>query len=307
MGENTLSEDLAEAYQEVSLMKSSGEVASYIPELQKVKSDKFGACVTSIDDASCGQGDYDERFSIQSIAKVLSLTLAFKHHGEACWKRVDVEPAGTSFSSLVQLEYESGIPRNPLINSGALVIADMLVSLLDDPKKDFLEFVRLLAKEDTIDYDEKTAASEYSEGYRNFAVINLLRSFGNIENDVEEVLDFYFHLCSITMSCTELSRTFLYLAHGGKDPISGEHILTRSQSKRVNAIMMTCGFYDEAGEFAYEVGLPGKSGVGGGIVAVNPGSYAIAVWSPKLNPQGNSYKGMKFLEKFTTKTGHSIF
>jgi len=288
-------------------MKSYGDVASYIPELQKVNPEKFGVCVTTINDTNCGEGDCNERFSIQSIAKVLSLTLAFKHLGRSCWERVDVEPAGTSFNSLVHLEYESGIPRNPFINSGALVVSDMLVTLLDDPKKEFLEFVRLLAKDDSIDYDDKTAASEYAEGYRNFAVINFLRSFGNIENDVEEVLHFYFHLCSIKMNCTQLSRTFLFLAHGGKDPISGERILTRSQSKRVNAIMMTCGFYDEAGEFAYEVGLPGKSGVGGGIVAVNPGSYAIAVWSPKLNPQGNSYRGMKFLEKFTTRTGHSIF
>ena len=307
MQENTLSEDLAETFKEVSSMKNYGEVASYIPELQLVDADKFGVCLTMIDDSSCGQGDCNERFSIQSIAKVLSLTLAFKHLGRSCWERVDVEPAGTSFNSLVHLEYESGIPRNPFINSGALVVSDMLVTILDDPKKEFLEFVRLLAKDDSIDYDDKTAASEYEEGYRNFAVINFLRSFGNIENDVEEVLNFYFHLCSIKMNCTQLSRTFLFLAHGGKDPISGERILTRSQSKRVNAIMMTCGFYDEAGEFAYEVGLPGKSGVGGGIVAVNPGSYAIAVWSPKLNPQGNSYRGMKFLEKFTTRTGHSIF
>lgn len=307
MDENSLTENLTHAFAEVAAMKSYGEVASYIPELQKIDPKKFGACLTTIDDTSCGEGDCQERFSIQSIAKVLSLTLAFKHHGESCWKRVDVEPAGTSFNSLVQLELESGIPRNPLMNSGALVVADMLVSLLDNPKKDFIKFVRLLAKDETIDYDKKTAASEYSEGYRNFAVINLLRSFGNIYNDVEEVLDFYFHLCSITMSCNELSRTFLFLANGGKDPISGERILTRGQSRRVNAIMMTCGFYDEAGEFAYEVGLPGKSGVGGGIVAVHPGAYAIAVWSPKLNPQGNSYKGMKFLEKFTTKTGHSVF
>lgn len=307
MQDNPLSEDLETVYREVSAMKNYGEVASYIPELLKIDENKFGVCLTSVDQDSCGEGDCDERFSIQSIAKVLSLTLAFKHLGRSCWERLDVEPSGTSFNSLVQLEYESGIPRNPFINSGALVVSDMLVSLLADPKKEFLEFVRLLAKDETINYDEETAASEYSQGYRNFAVINLLRSFGNIENDVEEVLDFYFHLCSITMSCTELSRTFLFLAHGGKDPISGERILTKSQSKRVNAIMMTCGFYDEAGEFAYEVCLPGKSGVGGGIVAVNPGSYSIAVWSPKLNSQGNSYRGMKFLEKFTTKTGHSIF
>jgi glutaminase len=307
MQENTLSEDLTATYHEVMAMKNYGEVASYIPELLLVDENKFGVCLTSVRDESCGEGDCNEGFSIQSIAKVLSLTLAFKKLGRSCWERVDVEPAGTSFNSLVHLEYESGIPRNPFINSGALVVSDMLVSLLGDTKAEFLDFVRLLAKDESINYDEKTAASEFEEGYRNFAVVNFLRSFGNIENDVEEVLDFYFHLCSIKMTCTQLSRTFLFLANGGKDPVSGERILTVSQSKRVNAIMMTCGFYDEAGEFAYEVGLPGKSGVGGGIVAVNPGSYAIAVWSPKLNPQGNSYRGMKFLEKFTTKTGHSIF
>jgi glutaminase len=307
MNHPNLSDDLAEVFAEVSQMSNMGEVASYIPELGKVNPEKFGVCLTAVDQLSYGQGDCNERFSIQSIAKALSLTLAFKNLGRSCWTRVDVEPAGTAFNSLVQLEYESGIPRNPFINSGALVVSDMLVSLLDNPKKEFLEFVRNLTHEPSIDYDEKTAQSEYEEGFRNFAVINLLRSFGNIDNDVEEVLDFYFHLCSISMSCSELSRTFLYLANGGKDPISGEKVLTRSQSKRVNAIMMTCGFYDEAGEFAYEVGLPGKSGVGGGIVAVNPGEYSIAIWSPKLNPQGNSYRGLKFLERFTTKTGHSIF
>lgn len=298
---------IEETYEEIRQQPNQGAVASYIPELSKVDPGKFGVCLNTIDNRYCCAGDCDERFSIQSIAKVLSLSLAFGRIGKKIWRRVGVEPAGTPFNSLVQLEYESGIPRNPFINAGALVICDMLISQLDDPKKEMLAFIRELADTSDVNYSPTTVASEFSEGYRNFALINLIRAFGNIENEVEEVLDFYFHLCSVEMSCVELSRTFKHLANEGKDTLSGRRILSKSQAKRINAIMMTCGFYDEAGEFAYEVGLPGKSGVGGGIVAVHPLKYAIAVWSPKLNPRGNSYRGMKFLERFTTRSESSIF
>ncbi|HCT50997.1 MAG TPA: glutaminase A, partial [Balneola sp.] len=227
--------------------------------------------------------------------------------GEKLWKRVGVEPSGNPFNSLVQLEYESGIPRNPLINAGALVVSDVLVSNLKNPKHDFLRFVQKLAGNSTISYNEKVAESEKDTGYRNVALASLMKSFGNIENLVEEVLDFYFYMCSIEMSCKELSQTFLLYANHGKHFVSKERILNASQSKRLSAILLTCGFYDQAGEFTFKVGLPGKSGVGGGIAAVFPEHYSVAVWSPKLNKAGNSVLGMEVLERLTTKTGLSIF
>lgn len=284
-----------------------GEVASYIPELAKINPDKLGMHLSSVIGHGFCFGDSEERFSIQSISKVLSLTLALLKEGEKIWERVDVEPSGDPFNSLVQLEYESGIPRNPLINSGALVVCDILVSHLKNPKKDYLDFVRKIANNNDIDYNQKVASSEKEHGYHNRAMINLMKAYGNIKNDVETVLDFYFDTCSISMSCHELACTFMLFANRGKLINSGEEIISPQRTKRINAIMQTCGFYDEAGEFSFRVGLPGKSGVGGGIVAVYPNMYSVAVWSPKLNEKGNSTAGMQALELLTEITGSSIF
>ena len=288
-------------------LKKQGEVASYIPELSKVDPNKFGVHITTIDNQHFNIGDSNEKFSIQSIAKVLSLTLAYKVSGEKIWKRLGVEPSGTAFNSLIQLEYNNGIPRNPLINAGAIVICDILVSYFKDPKTEFLNFLREISGNPTLDFCARIAESEKQTGYKNVALINLMKSFNNIKNDIDVVMDFYYNLCSIEMTCKELSRTFLFLTTDGIDPISNKKIISESKSKRINAIMQLCGFYDEAGEFAFKVGLPGKSGVGGGIVAIHPNKYSIAVWSPRLNKKGNSKKGMKFLEQFTTKTQLSIF
>lgn len=294
-------------FAEILKLDDPGEVASYIPELAKVNPDKFGVHLTTIDDKHYSLGDSNEKFSIQSIAKVLSLAIAYKIESEYLWKRVDVEPSGTPFNSLVQLEYDNGIPRNPLINAGALVVCDVLISHLDNPKKEFIDFVRKISGIEDIDYCERIAESEKATGFRNAALVNLMKSFGNIKNDIDEVLDFYYNVCSIEMTCKELSRAFIFLASYGECPYTKERIITYSKSKRMNAIMQLCGFYDEAGEFSFKVGLPGKSGVGGGIVAVLPNQYSIAVWSPKLNKKGNSNRGMQFLELFTTETKSSIF
>lgn len=300
-------EVFSKIYYELEVSNDPGKVASYIPELRDVNPDKFGVHLTTIDDDHYEFGDSDEKFSIQSIAKVLALVLAYKLEGEKLWKRVGVEPSGTAFNSLVQLEYDLGIPRNPLINAGALVICDILVSKFENPKQEFIQFVRKVSDNPDIDYCSRIANSEKLAGYRNAALINLIKSFGNIKNDIDVVLDFYFNLCSIEMSCKELSRTFLFLAAYGVCPYTNEVIISVSKSKRVNAIMQLCGFYDEAGEFSFKVGLPGKSGVGGGIVAIHPNKYCIAVWSPRLNKKGNSNMGMKFLELFTTEIQASIF
>lgn len=298
---------LESIYQSVVEGENKGAVATYIPELGKVNANKFGVCFLSVDNQEYGIGDWQTKFSIQSISKVLSLSLVYQVFGDSIWERVDVEPSGTPFNSLVQLESDFGIPRNPFMNSGAMVICDMIVSYYENPKEEFLAYVRAISGSNTINYSESVAKSEASVGYRNKALCNFIKSFGNIKNEPEEVLDFYFTMCSLEMTCQELSNTFIYLADTSFTSTKGEKILSLGKTKRINAIMQTCGFYDESGEFSFKVGLPGKSGVGGGIVAVHPGKYCITVWSPKLNEKGNSYRGMQFLEAFTTETELSIF
>jgi len=287
--------------------KSEGKISNSIPELAKVDPNKFGIHLLDIDGNKYQFGNSNEKFSIQSISKVFSLSLAFQFIGENIWNSVGVEPSGNSFNSLVQLEYEKGKPRNPFINAGAMVIADILISNLKNPKDDFLQFVRKIAHSDLIDYNPNVAKSEKEVGFRNAALANFLKSFGRLQNKVEDVLDFYFHQCSIEMSCKELSEAAFYFANEGKTIQNKNIILSQSQTKRLNALMQTCGFYDESGEFAYKVGLPGKSGIGGGIIAIHPKKYSVAIWGPKLNEKGNSVLGMKALEYLTTETQMSIF
>lgn len=294
-------------FAQVKKLENPGKIATYIPELGNVNPDKFGVCLHTINGENYFAGDSEEPFSIQSIAKVLSLVLAYKNLGEDLWKRVGVEPSGNPFNSLVQLEYDEGIPRNPLINAGAMVVCDVLISLYENPISVLLDFIRDITKNPRINIDSKIANSEKITGFRNHALAYFLKSFKTIENDCDEVLDFYFKLCSITMSCKELAETFMFLGNGGKNIRDGSHIISARDAKRINGIMMTCGFYDEAGEFSYRVGLPGKSGVGGGIVAIDPGNFSIGVWSPRLNQKGNSYLGIRFLSKFFEETGFSVF
>ncbi len=292
---------------ELENFEDKGHVATYIPELGKISPGKFGICLITTNGKECHYGDWDEKFSIQSISKAFALALAYSLEEEKLWERVGVEPSGTPFNSLVQLEHDCGIPRNPFINAGAIVICDILISRLQHPKEDLLNFIHKLSGNNDCSYSPHIADSEKSTGYRNAALINLMKSFGNIHNPVDVVLDFYFNLCSIEMTCKELARTFLFLANYGVNPANNERIISVSKAKRINAIMQLCGFYDEAGEFAFKVGLPGKSGVGGGIIAIHPNEYSIALWSPKLNDKGNSCKGMEFLKRFTSETELSIF
>ncbi|QTD38630.1 glutaminase [Polaribacter batillariae] len=298
---------ITEIYSNIKNVEDIGKVANYIPELGSVSADNFGIHITKINNETFGIGNFEEKFSIQSISKILTLALAYKLEGEKLWQRVDVEPSGNPFNSLQQLESDNGIPRNPFINAGAIVVCDVLISHLENPKEEFLAFCRELSNNATLNYSEKVAKSEKNTGFRNVALCNFIKSFGNIKNNVDKVLDFYFYICSLEMSCKELSKIFLFLADNNFKTHKEKRVITKSQVKRINAIMLTCGFYDESGEFAFRVGLSGKSGVGGGIVAIHPNGFCIAVWSPKLNKKGNSYKGMLFLEHFTTKTACSIF
>ncbi|WP_034258121.1 glutaminase [Altibacter lentus] len=297
---------LEDIHTELLGIEDTGEVASYIPELASVSQDNFGIYLNRINEENYCAGNWKTRFSVQSISKVLSLAKALSLVGTSIWNRMDVEPSGDPFNHLSLLEMEEGIPRNPLINAGAIVVADILISELKNPKEDFLAYVRGLANDATINYNERVATSEKATGFKNYATAYLLKSFGNLNNPVDQVLDFYFHQCALEMNCEQLSNAFYLFANRGICMRNKAH-LTLTQVKRINAIMLTCGFYDEAGEFAFEVGLPGKSGVGGGIVALLPNEYILATWAPGLNPKGNSYLGMQALERFTTKTGASIF
>ena len=298
---------LENIYQSIQPYAKEGKQADYIPALAKVNPDRFGMCIHTIYGEIYSIEQADTRFSIQSISKVFALAMCLSLKGDDLWKRVGKEPSGTAFNSLIQLEMERGFPRNPFINAGAIVMSDILISMLESPEEDFLLFVRAVSGNDTIQYNEEVAVSEREKGYLNAAIANLLKYYGTIENDIERVLHFYFLMCSVEMSCRELSLAFLAFANHRKKFNYGGIKLTSSQVKRMNAIMQTCGFYDEAGEFSYLVGLPGKSGVGGGIVAIYPLQYSVAVWSPRLNGKGNSVMGIKALELFTTETKESIF
>lgn len=283
----------------------AGQVADYIPALGRVPADRFGIALRTVDGEEAQAGDSTTAFSIQSISKLFTLTLGMRELGEALWERIGREPSGNPFNSLVQLEFEHGVPRNPFINAGAIAVADRLVSRLD-AKAATLEFLSGLCDE-PVGYDEEVAASEAATGFRNIALANFMKSFGRIDNAVADVLDVYFHHCALRMNCMQLARATGHLCRDGRHPYGGAPVLTERQARRVNALMLTCGTYDAAGEFAFRIGLPCKSGVGGGIVAVVPDRLTLCVWSPALEPSGSSLLGMKALEMFAARTGLSVF
>jgi glutaminase len=279
-----------------------GAVADYIPALARIDPHAFGLAVATLDGEVFGAGDYRTPFSIQSISKAFMLALALAENDDV-WTRVGREPSGSPFNSLVQLETEQGIPRNPFINAGALVVTDHLGRGAADR---LLAFLRQESGNASIDVDPEVAKSELDHSDRNRALAHFMGSYGNMRNSVDVVLHEYVRQCSIAMSCADLARSALFLArHGVRN--DGTRLLGVSGAKRVNAVMLTCGTYDAAGQFAYRVGLPGKSGVGGGIVAVVPGKCAICVWSPALDARGNSVAGVDALDRFTTLTGWSVF
>lgn len=286
-----------------------GKVADYIPELARVDARQLGLAVTTVDGRTYKAGDADTAFSIQSISKVFMLTLALGKAGETIWKRVGREPSGSAFNSIVQLEHEHGIPRNPFINAGAIVVTDMVLAG-HAPREaigEYLRFMRYLADDESLSIDETVAKSEQRTGYRNFALANFMRGFGNLHHPVDHVLGVYFHQCALSMSCVQLSHAGLFLANRGTNPLTGFSVVSPKRAKRINALMLMCGHYDGSGDFAFHVGLPGKSGVGGGILAVAPGKASIAAWSPGLNKVGNSALGSLALEMLATRAGWSVF
>ena len=304
-----LAEVLPELAAEMAAITDRGSVATYIPELGKIDPARFGIAFATNEWQVFTAGDAEEPFSIQSISKVFSLTLALGHVGDALWRRVGREPSGNPFNSIVQLERENGIPRNPFINAGAIVVADILLEG-HQPKEaigEVLRFVQYLADDDTIHIDRAVAETERATGFRNFALANYMRSFGNLRHAPELTLGVYFHLCAIEMSCLQLARAGRFLAQGGRNPDTGHSVVSPERARRINALMLTCGHYDGSGDFAFRVGIPGKSGVGGGILGIVPGIASLAVWSPGLNENGNSRLGSRALEILAKRMNWSIF
>jgi glutaminase len=304
---------LAEAVQIVGKAmephRGEGHVADYIPALARIDGNRFGLSVIACDGETADYGDSWMPFSIQSISKVFTLTMALNRQGDALWSRVGREPSGSRFNSIVQLEAERGVPRNPFINAGALVVTDAVLAgrSVAEGIEDIRATIRHLAGNDTIDVDREVATSEAATGFRNYSLAYFMRGFDNLKNPVEEVLDTYFNQCALRITCKQLARAGLFLAKEGLDPISGERVLAAEHARRINAIMMTCGHYDASGDFAFKVGLPGKSGVGGGILAIVPERAAVAVWSPGLNEVGNSLVGSLALEKLASLMKWSVF
>ena len=306
-------EDLSTIVQDIAAEMANaterGSVADYIPELACISPDQFGIAIVDKHGKCYGAGDTSTRFSVQSITKVFALTLALGAVGDNLWERVGREPSGSAFNSIVQLEWERGIPRNPFINAGAIVVSDVLLSCHEKQEVTaaFLRFMRMLTGDDSVLMDEAVALSEERTGYRNYALANYMRAFGNIENSVEQALGVYFNQCSLSMNCHQLALAGRFLMSGGVNPDTGRSVVTDERARRILALMMSCGHYDGSGEFAFRVGLPGKSGVGGGILAIVPRVATIAVWSPGLNDRGNSQLGTLALERLVQKTGWSVF
>ncbi|MBE7201411.1 MAG: glutaminase [Parafilimonas terrae] len=298
-----------EISEEMAARQDRGTVADYIPELAHIDPNRFGMAVIDGDGRVSAGGDSEVLFSIQSISKVFTLTLALGMIGDRLWRRVGREPSGNPFNSIVQLERERGVPRNPFINAGAIAVTDVILSG-HEPREalgEILRFLQFLARDQSVFIDEKVAASERRTGFRNTALAYYMKSFGVIENPVDYTLGVYFHHCAIAMNCRQLATAGQFLAHNGLNPQTGYSVVSAERARRINAIMLTCGHYDGSGEFAYRVGLPGKSGVGGGILAVAPGKASIAVWSPGLDAAGNSHLGRVALERLTQRMGWSVF
>ncbi len=305
--------DLADVVADIAARMAAapvrGRVADYIPELAKVSGSQFGMAVIAADGREYLAGDALTTFSIQSVSKVFALVEALAAHGEKVWDRVGREPSGSAFNSIIQLELEHGRPRNPFINAGAIAVTDMIAGG-HDPREGIgaiLRLVRGLSGDDTISVDGAVAYSETATGFRNAALANYMRAFGVIAGPVDSTLQVYFHQCAIAMSCRQLARAGRFLMAGGICPTSGKMIVSPDRARRINALMLTCGHYDASGEFAFQVGLPAKSGVGGGILAIAPGRASIAVWSPGLSPQGNSLLGTEALEELAQAMGWSVF
>jgi glutaminase len=286
-------------------VKDRGTVANYIPELGRVDPAQFGIAVALPSGEEFFAGDAAVPFSIQSISKVFTLSIALGRLGDQLWNRVGREPSGLAFNSILQLEQEDGIPRNPFVNAGAIAVTDAILAG-HQPREvlgEILRFIRLAAGDDDIHINAAVARSEQATAHRNMALAEFMAAMGNMRNPAALTIGTYVHQCAVEMTCRQLARAGRFLINAPGCP----RLVSPARVRRINALMITCGHYDGSGEFAYSVGLPGKSGVGGGILAIAPGHASIAVWSPGLNAQGNSKLGTAAVEALARETGWSVF
>jgi glutaminase len=300
---------LADVVKDVSAYRGQGNVAGYIPTLARADANKLGIALVLEDGSSFAAGDAEETFSIQSISYVFALSLALHHQKSALWNHVGREPSGSPVNSIFQLEMERGKPRNPMTSAGAIVVCDQLIGSdsPDEALEEMIDFLRERANDESVAIDEGLAMSESQAGAFNRSLAYFISAFGNLQHPADQVLSLYYRMCSIAMNCRQLARAALYLACDGKDPVTGDAVTVASRARRINALMLTCGHYDNSGDFAFRVGLPGKSAVSGAILAVIPGTGAVCVWSPGLNAAGTSLVGALALERLVERTGWSLF
>lgn len=292
----TIEQLLENIKQQVAPLANEGKVADYIPALAKIPASKFGMAVHFADGREYTIGDATESFSIQSLSKVFALALALEHIGEEIWSRVGRESSGMSFNSLILIEQENGIPRNPFINAGAIVIVDALTKRFTSYDQQFKNIMRRLSGNETLIFDENVFRSEWNYGDLNRAIAYLLKAKGNLHCDPQEVISYYFRQCALQASCLDLARAARFLI--SQEVVPTDSPISCPCQRQLHAIMGISGLYDRSGTFAYEVGLPAKSGVGGGIIAIAPEKYSLCVWSPALDERGNSIAGMEAIELF---------
>lgn len=283
-----------------------GACASYIPELARADKKKLGVCLYTRSTDKYTAGDTKDRFTIQSISKVISLAAALELCGfEKVFEKMNMEPSGDAFNSLVKLDLTSDKPFNPMINAGAITTAGYLQPLVSF--EDMLKYARKLCMDDGIVMDEKVYQSEMSHCSRNRAIAYLLQSKGILEADVEKSLDLYIRMCSLSVTAESLAGLGLVLANGGLHPETGTRMIDADAVRVAKTIMMTCGMYDGSGEFAVRVGIPSKSGVGGGILSVVEKQMGIGIYGPSLDPKGNSIGGQRMLEYLSKELRLHLF
>ncbi len=290
---------------------ASGRVANYIPELGKADPSSVAVAVANLDGSGASAGDVETRFTLQSVSKVASLACVMATGLHDPFERVGVEPSGDAFHSIVRLEEETGRPRNPLINAGAIAVSELLEGPNPSEKIETLRgFLQVATRGADVDgsfaLDEAIYHSERDTGYRNRALASYMKHH-DVVADPFVAVDTYFRQCSLLADVRSLARFGLFLASGGVDPDSGLRILSAEATRKILALMTTCGLYDEVGRFALQVGIPAKSGVSGAILAIVPGRCAMACFGPALGPKGNSVAGMAMMELLARELELSIF
>jgi glutaminase len=296
---------LAEVADRSRHLAEEGEVQEQPEELPSAESARFALVLADLDGAEHVSGDADVGFAVQSVVKVFALTAALQLVGEDLFERVGREPSGDPFNSLIQLEHEKGVPRNPFINAGALLICDVLLEAADDPYGAVAGLLGDLAGEEaTVNHTALDAERESSS--LNRAMGHLMQSFGNVHHPVDELIELYVRLCSLTVTTRTLARATRFLANDGVNPRTGSPVLSEPLARRVNALMLTCGTYDAAGQFAYDLGFPCKSGVAGAVMGDVPGRFGVCAWSPPLDEKGNSRAGRAALHLLSERLDLSL-